>query len=126
MKRLAILIMVLAIFVAPAIAQEVITPKIAVTYNIDSDTLGEAIGGAVKEDVYIEGLDIDVLVESNVGGTLTNDEKTVITGLSYNYDFNDKLTAGIGAGLSAIEFNGDEIDIDEHDKYIYASLSYKF
>lgn len=122
----AILIMGIA-SVASAMELEV---KLCPMYNLDDNKVEEAIGTAVKKDLFVKGLDIDFFIASERGETLTSDEKNGIVGLSYNYDINDKLGVLVGAGLGAKDF----LDIQkirddnniEIDKYIYAGLSYRF
>ena len=125
-----VLIIALAIMLAtPCFAEVVtVTPKIAYTYNLETDEQGEAIGGSVKEFKIRDrqSVDIDVLVGSEVGDTLKTDEKTIIAGVSYNYSITEDLKAGLGAGLSAIELSNGDLDIDGEDEYLYACISYKF
>lgn len=124
--KIFIMVLVLTMLAVPCFGE--ITPKVAITYNIDSEQIGEAVGGSVKEDILgIKNLDLDILVASEeVGDTLKDDDKRVINGISYNYDFTEKLSAGIGGGLELLEYSDGEIDLKERDKYLYCALSYKF
>lgn len=104
------------------------TPKVAITYNLDSNDVGEAVGASVTEDVLgIKNLDYDILIASGRNSTLADDEKVVINGLSYNYDVTEKLSIGIGAGLGIDRFEKFEAHrLGEMDKFIFASGSYLF
>ncbi len=127
MLRLLLVVMFVMGIASIVMAEDGIPIKVAITYNLDSNQAGEAIGIAVKENLFgLKGLDADVLIESEIGETLTTDEKNILPGLSYNYDFTEDFSIGAGIAMSGIEINGDEVDIDERDKYIYASANYKF
>jgi len=127
MKKLFVVALVM-MFAIPCFAQDIITPKIAVTYNLDTEEEGEAIGGAVYEYKIGEKqtIDADILVESEVGDTLKSDEKTVIAGLSYNYRITDDFKAGVGYGASAIELTNGNIELNGKAQFIYGCISYKF
>lgn len=124
--RIFTIALLLVFLATPCFGQ--ITPKVAITYNIDSDNVGEAIGGSIKEDVLgVKNLDLDVLVASEeVGDTLKDDDKIIIKGLSYNYDINESCGIGIGAGISLLDYSDNHLNISETDKYLYGAVSYRF
>ena len=102
--------------------------KVAIVYNFDSNQTSEGIGGAVNEDIFdIENLDYDILIVSEKNSTLANDEKVVLNQVSYNYNFNDKLSAfaGLGVGISRVE-KLESHRLGEMDKYASVGFSYRF
>jgi len=121
-----IVISLIAMFLLVGVAMAA-TPKVAATYNLENDEVSEAVGVEVKEDILgVKNLDYDVLIASDKGETLYDDNKVIINGLSYNYDLNEKASIGIGVGLGLERFEKLEAHrLGEVDKYIYCSVSYK-
>ena len=122
MGKMILVLMLISLIASPVMA---IGPtKAAILYNIDSHDDAEAIGSAVKEDIFdIEGLDYDVLVASDSGETFENDEKVIVNGISYNYDVKENLGVFLGAGVGTERVNNLKA---EHDKFVYGGVSYQF
>lgn len=99
--------------------------KIELCYNLDTNQAEEAIG--FGKATGIKGLEVDLLMTSNVGTTLSNDNKGVLLGTSYNYNLNPKLAVNLGAGLELKRFESfNNGETGEVDKIIYGGLKYLF
>lgn len=129
MKKLIVLSLMLimvSVFVSPVFAE--IPAKVGILYELTDNERLEVAGTAVVKDIAgIKGLDIDALIAGEIETMLTNDDKIALTGLSYNYDVNEKLSvgAGVAVGLKRIEKLA-EGRTGEFKGGIYAFGSYRF
>lgn len=129
-RKLMLVSLALIMGLAFAMPGQALEVKAVVPYNLDSNVGEEAIGCAVVKDLIIDGIDIDLLIASERGTMLNCDEKTLLTGISYNKSLTEKLglTAGIGLGfkdfLDLTQIRHD--DNIEIDRYIYGGISLKF
>ena len=127
MKLVIVLVLALALAgpLCPAMAE--IPVKAAIAYNCDGNNPEEAIGIAVKQDLFIKGIDVDLFAVSKVGETLINNEQAAMGGLSYNYDVNKKLGVFAGAGMGLKRFEKlEDHRYGESDRYVYGGISYSF
>ena len=102
--------------------------KMAIVYNLDSHQTVEGIGAAIREDIFnVKNLDYDILIVSANNSTLADDEKVILNQISYNYNFNEKLSAfaGIGIGLSRFE-KLESHRFGESDKYASIGVAYQW
>jgi len=107
--------------------------KVALAYNLDTNSSDEAIGGAVTQDIFgYKGIDHDLFITGELSEGTSNDEKNLMTGLSYNYYFgkDESWSAFVGAGVTGknifdIQQIRDENNL-EVDKYVYVGLGKKF
>lgn len=102
--------------------------KAAILYNLDSNSAEEAVGSTIIPDLFeIENLDYDLLIASETGETLDNDNKTIINGISYNYDISEKWSVGAGVALGLKRFERfSSHRLGEIDKYIYGAVTHNF
>lgn len=139
MKRLILVVLALFLMVGVAQAQDSIWDKIKdhsvkVAAAYDGEEIEEALGGALYQDILgYKGIDVDVFLTNLKGEGLYNDDKNLLTGVSYNYYFGatKSWSAFVGGGVTAkdifdIQKITDENNIEFGDKYFYAGLGKKF
>lgn len=126
MKKMLSVVMALLLITGVVYAE--IPAKVGILYDIKDSETYEVAGSAIVKDVAgIKNLDIDALIGGEIETMLSNDDKIALTGISYNYDLNDKLSAGIGVavGLKRIE-KLEEHRLGESKAGIYGVITYAF
>ena len=122
MKYLLALVLVLCLV---GVVQAV-EPKAGVLYELADNSPLEIVGASVVSDVGgIKNLDIDTFIGNDIGQVENNDNVTALTGISYNYNVNDKLALGVGVAIGTKRFENLK-DTGESKYGAYMVASYKF
>jgi len=120
-----IITLVVGLLMLAGVAQAA-APKAGILYELADNSPLEIVGVAVVKDVKgIKNLDVDAFIGNDLGQIQNNDNVTVLTGVSYNYDINDKFAVGIGAAVGQKRVENLK-DFGETKYGIYVIASVKF
>lgn len=124
-KVLVVALAVCSILALTGISQAV-EPKVGILYELADNSPLEIAGSAVITDLNgIKNLDVDAFIGNDLGQIENNDNVTILTGLSYNYDVSDNIALGVGVAVGTKRF--EKLRDPGETKYgVYASTTVKF